>query len=120
MSFSEEICDFDSDAKLAMGQRIKEARRDAGIKAIDLAEMLGITTTQMSRIENGKDTCTTANLYKIGRLLNVSVDFLLYDDKQALVVNEIVFEVQGLRTRELEGIRDVIRIMKQNFTTELT
>lgn len=56
------------------GAEIKQARKDSGIKAKDLAATLGITPEHLSRVENGHSPVTqmfslavTAALRKGGR-----------------------------------------------------
>lgn len=63
--------------KLQSGIRIRQARENASMKSIDLAAELGISETQMSRIENGSSGCTVGTLIQIADVLGVSVDFLL-------------------------------------------
>ena len=65
----------------AMGKRIQNARKEKRIKAIDLADMIGIGKDQLSRIENGKVPCKVEYLFVVAQLLNITTDYLLYGKK---------------------------------------
>ena len=46
----------------ALGKRVKEARRAAGLKGEEAAEMAGITAQFLSEVERGKKGITSYNL----------------------------------------------------------
>lgn len=41
-------------ARRALGQRLRELRKAASLRAVDLAELMGISQSQISKMENGK------------------------------------------------------------------
>lgn len=61
---------------LAAG-RIADARRVAGLTQKDLAELVGITQSEVSRIENHPDRTTVRTLRRLAAALNVDVRSLL-------------------------------------------
>ena len=63
--------------KEILGQRILTLRKQAGAKQSDLSELLGVTKTQISDLENGKTTTTLARLCLLCDYFNVSADYLL-------------------------------------------
>ena len=54
------------------GKRIKEMRENAGIKAIKLAEWLGVSRSYLSQIETGIRPASNDLLNKVATLLNVA------------------------------------------------
>ncbi len=115
MLLADEELEYDSDAQIKMGNRIRVARKKAGFKVIELAEALDISENHMSKIEGGKNMCTTANLFKLGKLLGTSVDYLMYGDEGAQVDLEIMGELQGLRAADRKDILEVIRLWKHRL-----
>lgn len=59
------------------GDRFKELRERKGYTHEELAELLGIGTTQIWRYENEKTDPSTKILGNIARVLEVSTDYLL-------------------------------------------
>lgn len=56
---------------------LKEIRIKKGISQKKLAEVLGVTQTQMYRIEKGISTLNSEQIIKLCKFLNVSADELL-------------------------------------------
>lgn len=61
-----------------MGQRIREARIDAGIKQVELAEYFAIGKNEMYRIEAGKRSYKMEYLFEIALMFGVTLDYLVY------------------------------------------
>ena len=60
-----------------IGKRVKEERQRLDLSRISVGEELGVTDTQIRFIETGIKGTTSFNLYKLSKLLGVSVDYLL-------------------------------------------
>ena len=60
-----------------IGQRTAELRKRAGISQQRLAEMLGVSRTTITQIENGKRKVSADELAKFSEIFNLSVDNLL-------------------------------------------
>ena len=58
-------------------RRLRALRKGAGEKQERLAEVLGVTTTQISDMENGKTTTTLEKFVLICEHYRVSADYLL-------------------------------------------
>ena len=58
-------------------RRLRALRKGAGEKQEDLAELLGVTATQISDMENGKTTTTLEKFVLICEHYRVSADYLL-------------------------------------------
>ena len=57
--------------------RIKKIRRSEKESQIDLAEALEMSQSQISAMENGRQTTTIENLFKICTHYNISADYLI-------------------------------------------
>ena len=57
----------------AIGHLVKELRGKAGITTTELAERVGISQAQISRLENGKQGFRSATLAKIADALGYEV-----------------------------------------------
>lgn len=112
MIFNKEISSFDSNTMLSMGTRIQEKRIEKGIKAIDFAELMGISKDQLSRIENGRTVCRTEHLYVISQLLGVSVDYLLFGNELDRIRKEIYTLTEDMNQEDVQKAMQVIKIIK--------
>ena len=57
----------------SIGQQIKIARKLSGLTQTELADIVGMTRQQIARIESGKNSPLTCNLFKISKALNVKI-----------------------------------------------
>ncbi len=62
--------------KSLFAERVKRLRRSMKVTQDMLAELLGVTRTQISDIENGKTTTTLERICVLANYFNVSLDFL--------------------------------------------
>ena len=53
------------------GELIRLLRQKAGVKAIDLAKMLGVTRSYISQVENGQSAASDELLNRICKVLNI-------------------------------------------------
>lgn len=61
-----------------VNERIGDLRTSKGLQQKDLAEMIGVSASQLSRIENGETTNINAEtISKLARELQVSTDYIL-------------------------------------------
>src|SRR5438270_6187274 len=70
-----------------LGQRLRKAREDAGIKQEEAASVLGLDATAIAKIEHGKRGVGALELMHLATLYNVSVSELLADASQGEVVH---------------------------------
>ena len=68
---------------MTLADKLKEARKTAGLTQIELAEKLCVSRQAITKWETGKGIPDVDNLRMISRVLNVSIDFLL-DDEEVL------------------------------------
>lgn len=64
--------------------RLKELRKQKGLKQKDLAGLIGISQSTLSEWESEKYQIDNDNLFKLADYFNVSVDYLLGRDSQSV------------------------------------
>lgn len=64
-----------------MQNRVKELRKQAGLRQEDLAKMLGVSRQTIIAIENNKYDPTLALAMKLARLLGFHVDEIFFLDE---------------------------------------
>lgn len=65
---------------MTLADKLKEARKNAGLTQIELAEKLCVSRQAITKWETGKGIPDVDNLRMISKVLNVSIDFLLDDE----------------------------------------
>lgn len=61
-----------------VNERIGDLRTSRGLQQKELAEMIGVSASQLSRIENGETTnINSETIAKLAKALNVSTDYIL-------------------------------------------
>ena len=64
-----------------IGERLKGLRDVLDIPAEEIANLCGITLEQYEKMENGESELSVANLQKIAKEYNVSLDVLLFGEE---------------------------------------
>lgn len=72
---------------MTFGEKLKKARKEAGLSQEQLAEKLSVSRSAVAKWESGKGMPDVNNLKVIAQLLDVSVDYLL-DEEEKLSFNE--------------------------------
>ena len=97
--------------KKLLGKRIKEFRKSKGFTQEYVAEQIGIESTSISNIENGKYYPTAENLERIIKVLNISPQDLFtiehYQNNDFLLD-----EINTLLKDNPDKIRDFYKILK--------
>ena len=88
-----------------VGYRIHTLRKEAGYTQEQLAELLGMERSFLSRIETGKKSCSIDTLACLADLLSVSLDYLVLGKRQGTTkirndIEHIIAELTVI-TREL-------------------
>jgi transcriptional regulator with XRE-family HTH domain len=65
---------------MSLGNKIKELRKEKNLSQDEFSEIVKIDGRQISRYENDKISPSLDILIKIVESLNVSIDYLLFDD----------------------------------------
>lgn len=63
--------------KKILGQRLLELRKQNGLSQKVIAELLNVTRTQVSDVENGKSGTTLERFVQLCEFYHVSADYLL-------------------------------------------
>lgn len=61
------------------GDRLREARKNAGLTQAELASQLNLNETTISRIETGSQVTSFQSMIKFSETLNVHLDYLICD-----------------------------------------
>ncbi|MCR5500743.1 MAG: helix-turn-helix domain-containing protein [Acetatifactor sp.] len=72
---------------MTFGEKLREARKNAGLSQEQFAEMLCVSRAAVAKWETDRGMPDVNNLKTMAQLLNVSVDYLL-DDGEKLVLSE--------------------------------
>ncbi len=65
---------------MTFGQKIKNRRKELGYTQFELAELVHATQPYISRLERGWFNPSMQMIVKISTVLNISVDYLLFDN----------------------------------------
>ena len=97
--------------KLTMGDRIKEARKKAGLTQEKLAERLDISVEFVGQIERGQKLPGMQVFIKLIEVLNVSADYLLRDSistGQLFGDNALGSKIEQLSRKERIALEAII------------
>lgn len=79
-----------------IGERLKGLRDVLDIPAEEIANLCGITLEQYEKMENGESELSVANLQKIAKEYNVSLDVLLFGEEPHMNSYFLTRKGQGL------------------------
>ena len=109
--------DFDNTAKSGcsflsnkqIGERIADLRTDHDMQQSELANIIGIDQSALSRIEKGHRSIREDEILRIARHFRVTTDYLLGNDPPPQAVNESYYT-----SREKELLRKYRAISREN------
>ena len=102
--------------KNTIGKRIAEARVNQNITQEQLEELSGFSVSTISRFETGKSQPTIDHLLKLANILNVGIDYFLYDllpHNDAITdptVQDAVAILKQMDERTAQYLLDIIKI----------
>ena len=100
----------------ALGDRIREARKDKGLTQLELAEKVKISPTYLSEIELGKTNFGVETLVRISEELQISTDWLLraaVPEVNAIYQNEINSIIKDCEPALIEYMLQMLKLMKK-------
>ncbi len=104
---------------MTTAERIKQRRKDLGLRAEDVAERIGVSRSTMFRYENGEiEKLPINHLVPIAKALHTSVDYLMgwtEDEKEPIPMDEDRFDQEFVRLFEQLGNDQkdlIVRAMK--------
>jgi len=99
-----------------LGQRIRELRIANNLKQSQLADILEMERTNLTRIECGNQRPNDENLVKLAKILKVQIKDL-FDFEHQLPQNElkeqIKTDIENLSYKELQYLHKTIQNLKQ-------
>ena len=96
-----------------LGRRVKTLRINKGITQTKMAELLGLSQTNLSNMESGRTAITTQNLFKMQGILNCKMaDFFVDFDVDAEEAATAKSEGAGKQAIELEDAVQILRLLK--------
>lgn len=88
-------------SKNIFAQRLKMLRKSRKCTQLTLAELLGITRTQISDLENGKTSTSIERLCMLADYFNVSIDYLVGRTDLPIVLTDDCVELFSPEEMEL-------------------
>lgn len=86
---------------MEIGNRIKQRRKELGLTQVQIHEATGISSGNLSLIENGKSLPSSSALVNLSNLLQCSIDYLLKG-------NSLNLEISGLSNfKEVGDVSDI-------------
>ncbi|MBQ8460314.1 helix-turn-helix transcriptional regulator [bacterium] len=99
-----------------LGLRIRELRLAKGLKQGELADLLNMERSNLTRIESGKQRPNDENLIKLAGILNIEIkdlfDFSHIDSRQNLI-KKIHSGLNALSDKEIQYIYKTVKNIKQ-------
>lgn len=107
-------------------KRLRELRRQQERTQADLAKLLGVNRTAISKLELGQQQASAAQLLKLSKYFDVSVDFLLeceraeysnetYDLMNMLESERLFVGNHRLTREEKKILKDVIKAIFSRY-----
>lgn len=101
---------------MTFGEKLKEARKNAGLSQEQLAEKMNVSRSAIAKWETDKGMPDINNLKVMSQLLEVSIDYLL-DDDEKISFNEIKEAINiddYEKTGKCRDKRDAVCLAKNN------
>lgn len=110
-----EVFDEDFGEKLDkyVGQKIKIYRQKKKMSQKDLGKLIGVGDSAVSAYELGKNSLTLSIIFKIAKVLDVSVNDLFPDIDQGTDSNsELIEEIKSWEDKEKDALLNFARTFK--------
>jgi transcriptional regulator with XRE-family HTH domain len=102
---------------VAMGQRIKSARKKKKLTQEQLAELCDLSTAHIGHVERGSRALSIETLVKLALVLDVSTDYLLLDvmaDKDT-IFEKITISFGDHPKERVERFYNIVKILSDNI-----
>ncbi len=99
---------------MTLGEKLREARKSAGLSQQQLAEKLCVSRQAVTKWESDKGMPDIGNLRSISSLLNVSIDYLLAQEEQmnVTVIKEAICLDDFEKTKRCRCQHDAVVLSK--------
>ncbi|MGN0542193.1 MAG: helix-turn-helix domain-containing protein [Acutalibacteraceae bacterium] len=95
-----------------LGSEIKSARISNNLSQEALAEMLDVSSTHIKHMESGHRKPSVEILFKLAKILNFSIDSIIFDDKESnkssQIDEDISLVLKECSCKEKELIKQII------------
>lgn len=93
-----------------IGKRVKILRMEKRISQTHMAELIGVSQTNLSNIESGRTAMTIQNLFKIREVLKCRMsDFFVDFDVEISAIERELVEKKSI---ELDDALNILRLLK--------
>ena len=102
----------------AVGRRVREARLRKQMTQEDLANSIGISTSYASAIETGASKVALPTLIQLAKLLDTTVDTLLYDVTPATIYKydlDAKILLEDCSDAEREYLLNLLKVAKEGI-----
>ena len=100
----------------ALGKRIKEKRISEKLTQEQLGEMCELSAAHIGHIERGTRILSVEVLFKIAQVLNVSVDYLLFDSvENDNILNSITPILKDTDKNKVNHFLNTVRVLAENI-----
>lgn len=111
------MSDKDDQKRAAIAERIKEARRQAGLSQGQVAKLMGLHRPSVSEIEAGNRRVSAEELATLGELFDVSVAWLVGDAPESVETDDpriqlAARELKKLKPQDLERLLRLLASMR--------
>jgi HTH-type transcriptional regulator, cell division transcriptional repressor len=95
-----------------IGGRMRKARKDKNLTLIDMYNKIGISTGNLSDLENNKSLPSAAALVSLSRELNVTIDWLLIGDN-ITILNKIFDVNSEVIKNNSDLVNEILELIKE-------
>lgn len=100
----------------ALGKRIKNKRVENKLTQEQLGEMCELSAAHIGHIERGTRILSVEVLFKIAQVLNVSVDYLLFDSvENDNILNSITPILKDTDKNKVNHFLNTVRVLAENI-----
>lgn len=100
----------------ALGKRIKEKRISKNLTQEQLGELCELSTAHIGHIERGTRILSVDVLFKIAQVLNVSVDYLLFDSvENDNILSSIAPVLKAANKSRVNHFLNTVRVLAENI-----
>lgn len=112
-----------SDPRQALGEKLREARKLAGLSQGQVAQMLGMHRPTVTEIEAGNRKVSSDELAKFAEIYDVSVSWLVGDSPEKFETGDpkvqlAARELSKLKPKDFDRLMRLLAAMRQSDSTE--
>lgn len=95
---------------LNLSDKLRTSRKNANLTRKQVAERIGVSYSVLAHYECGEREPSLRVLYKLARVYNVTIDFLLDNEQPSMSM----VSLDGLDSKQQQIIRDTITYFKNS------